>query len=92
MDEHRTWVAGEGIPFIVMAGIPAVIFYTLHWFIPAVLLTLLTLFIVWFFRNPERCPPPGEEKIVSPADGKIIAIQRPCEREFVGDKGIKLSI
>ena len=35
---------------------------------------LLTLFFVNFFRDPNRHPP-AEDGIVSPADGKVIAIQ-----------------
>jgi hypothetical protein len=30
---------------------------------------------VWFFRNPPRWPPPGEN-IVSPADGTVVYVNR----------------
>lgn len=36
---------------------------------------LLSAFIAFFFRNPKRVPPKGKEQVVSPADGKIIAIR-----------------
>lgn len=33
-----------------------------------------TLFVVFFFRDPERVVPPGEGLIVAPADGKVVKI------------------
>jgi phosphatidylserine decarboxylase len=30
---------------------------------------------IWFFRNPERVPPPGES-IVSPADGTVVYVKK----------------
>lgn len=35
---------------------------------------LLAAFCLWFFRDPERTPPPGDV-MVSPADGKVVAIR-----------------
>jgi phosphatidylserine decarboxylase len=37
-------------------------------------LGVLTLFLVQFFRDPERRPEGGEDTIVSPADGTILSI------------------
>jgi phosphatidylserine decarboxylase len=37
---------------------------------------------VWFFRNPTRVPPPGEN-IVSPADGTVVYVNRLGPREEV---------
>lgn len=35
----------------------------------------LALFCLYFFRDPERIPPPGD-LLVAPADGKVVAIRR----------------
>ena len=35
---------------------------------------LITFFILWFFRDPERNTPIAEGKIISPADGKVCLI------------------
>ncbi len=40
----------------------------------AVLLVLLAAFVAYFFRNPARAVPPGENLVVSPADGKVVSI------------------
>jgi phosphatidylserine decarboxylase len=43
--------------------------------VPAMLFLLLTLFFTYFFRDPEREIPEGEELIVSPADGRVILVE-----------------
>ncbi len=40
----------------------------------AVLPTLVAAFVAYFFRNPARAIPPGEDLIVSPADGKVVCV------------------
>lgn len=44
---------------------------------------LFFLFALWFFRDPERQIPNGEHLILSPADGRIVAIGE-LEDDFVG--------
>jgi phosphatidylserine decarboxylase len=46
---------------------------------------LLAAFCLYFFRDPERVPPPGDV-MVSPADGKVVAI---CE---LPDRRTRISI
>jgi phosphatidylserine decarboxylase len=38
---------------------------------------LLSIFIAYFFRNPDRKIPDGKNLVVSPADGKVVKIFRP---------------
>jgi phosphatidylserine decarboxylase len=67
-------LAPEGWPFVLGGAAFAVAVYLL-WprGIPlAALGLLLSLFSLWFFRNPDRTPPSGAGIVVSPADGKIV--------------------
>ena len=67
-------LAPEGWPFVLGGAAFAVVVYVL-WpkGIPlAALGLLLSLFSLWFFRNPDRTPPSGAGVVVSPADGRIV--------------------
>jgi phosphatidylserine decarboxylase len=64
----------EGIPYIVGALFLSSFFYLL-WLEPiAVAFVIVSLFFLYFFRDPERIPPADPHAVVSPADGKIISI------------------
>lgn len=53
---------------------------------------VITLFIVFFFRDPERKIPQGEGVILSPADGRIVEIAPFSENGFLNSGGTKVSI
>jgi len=61
-------------------------------FILAVLSSLLTIFLVFSFRDPKRKIPKGEDLILSPADGKIVSIEPFSHHPFLDSRGKKLSI
>ncbi len=92
MKRERAPIAVEGIPFVIIAGIIALIFYFSGLIIPAGIFTLVTLFIIWFFRNPERTTPQGERNVISPADGKIIDIKEDAETRILKKRMLKISI
>ncbi|MBV9044153.1 MAG: phosphatidylserine decarboxylase [Alphaproteobacteria bacterium] len=61
----------EGWPFIALfAAVNAVAFWLWLW--AGLALLPLTIWCVAFFRDPERTPPPGENLLISPADGKLL--------------------
>jgi phosphatidylserine decarboxylase len=53
---------------------------------------VLTLFMVYFFRDPERNIPGGENIFVSAADGKVILIQDVHEEKFLKGDTVEVSI
>ena len=53
---------------------------------------IIFVFILWFFRNPKRNIIKNPELILSPADGKVIAIKEVDELEYFKDKKIQISI
>lgn len=53
---------------------------------------LLFLIVAQFFRNPKRGVDESEEYIVSPVDGKVVAIEEVEEKEYFKDKRIQVSI
>ncbi|MBW7996256.1 MAG: phosphatidylserine decarboxylase family protein [Candidatus Glassbacteria bacterium] len=58
----------------------------------AVLFAVLSLFSLYFFRDPERPTPSGNNLVVCPADGKVLGIEQVDEPEFIGGPAEKLSI
>lgn len=56
--------------------------------------TLLLMFawVVRFFRSPQRMVVPDEAIVLSPADGKIVAIEEIIETEYFGDRRIQVSV
>ena len=53
---------------------------------------IIFVFILWFFRNPKRNIIKNPELILSPADGKVVAINEVDELEYFKDKKIQISI
>jgi len=86
--------APEGYPYIITSAAITTISITIFggesWM--AYLPILLTLFMLFFFRDPERKVPPGENIFVSPADGRVILISRVYEDQYLKDDAIEISI
>ncbi len=53
---------------------------------------ILFLFIVSFFRIPNRSHTVGERKVICPADGKVVVIEEVIDEEYFKDKRIQVSI
>ncbi|MBW1709342.1 MAG: phosphatidylserine decarboxylase family protein [Deltaproteobacteria bacterium] len=90
--ENRLPVAREGLAFILTPLLVGggLMFAGLTWL--ALLSLAFGLFSTWFFRDPERTPPPDESAILSPADGTIIDISETEENQSLGTKALKISI
>jgi phosphatidylserine decarboxylase len=43
-----------------------------------------TAFSFWFYRDPERVPPPDESLVVSPADGRVLDVTPGHETQYLG--------
>jgi len=83
--------AKEGFKFLIPLVIWVVLIIIITLIFPvvpmiylAVLSSLLLFFVLWFFRDPERTPHPDIDKIVSPADGRIVAYDE-IHDKYVGN-------
>ncbi|MBM4314631.1 MAG: phosphatidylserine decarboxylase family protein [Deltaproteobacteria bacterium] len=91
-ENHSSIIVKEGIPLIVPPGAAAIIAFLagFHWI--AGLLFLATLFVVWFFRNPERTFSENPSQLICPADGKVIRIEEVSGGDHSDRSLIKISI
>ena len=83
-------VASEGWPFILAPVGVALLLYLLGWPKVALGLGLLALFMLYFFRDPERISPEQPGAVLAPADGKVVEIREVTDH-FVGP-GKRVSI
>lgn len=91
--------AREGIPFILIAAALAAGGYAgalarRSWglWLLAFVLTLLVLWVAYFFRDPERTGERGERLVISPADGRVIDISEVDEPAFIKGRAIRISV
>lgn len=86
-------LAPEGYPFIIFfSALTIISFFIASGIWIALLPFILTLFMVYFFRDPERIAPEGDNIFVSPADGKVILIKDVREDQYIKDYAIEVSI
>lgn len=67
-------VAKEGLRFILGAVALAVLWGIVGIGFLAVLFLLFAAAFTFFFRDPDRVPPPGDRLLVSPADGEVLGL------------------
>ena len=91
--------AREGLVFIVIAALIAAGGYALalnrrSWplWLLAFLLTLIAIWVAYFFRDPERTGERGKQIVIAPADGKVVQISEVDEPAFLQAKAIRISI
>ena len=67
-------IHAEGYKFLVIAGIITIVFYTFSDFLGLIGL-VLTVWVYYFFRDPDRVIIEDDNYLVSPADGEIIKVE-----------------
>ncbi len=85
-------VAREGYPIIIPMATVSLVFGLMGWGYLTGVFCGITFFIIYFFRNPTRNPPPSEHAIVSPADGKVLEVTSHLENRFLHRETMKISI
>ncbi len=84
----------EGYKFLVIAGIITIVFYSFSNFL-GLLGLVLTVWVYYFFRDPERVIIDDNNYLVSPADGEIIKVEEvdgPKELGLENKKFNKISV
>jgi phosphatidylserine decarboxylase len=91
--------APEGRWFIIGAWAIAVALVVLAaraesswWWVLAAVWVALSIWVVAFFRDPERPWAIGERMIVAPADGKVVSVVETDEPAYHGGRALRISI
>jgi phosphatidylserine decarboxylase len=91
--------AREGFLFIVTAALIAAgaFVFALNrrsWplWLAALLLTVVAIWVAYFFRDPERTGERGEQIVIAPADGKVVLISEVDEPAFLHERALRVSI
>jgi phosphatidylserine decarboxylase len=84
-------IAREGWPFIAGAWI-VTLGAALLWWPLAVLLALVAIWVVAFFRDPIRPGPRGERYVVAPAEGHVVYVTQIDEPMYVKERAVRISI
>jgi len=78
--------------FCIVVGGTAYRFSDTAWIPIWVVLLLLFFFVAYFFRVPKRSVAQDENKILAPADGKVVAIETVTESDFLESEARLISI
>jgi phosphatidylserine decarboxylase len=83
-------IAREGWPFLAISTILAIAatVWCAAWSVP---LWIIALFVLQFFRDPAREIPQDVSAVLSPADGRIVAVER-VNDPYVQREAIKVSV
>jgi len=97
MDESRIknkWpIAKEGFPFLIIGCVLTLLFYYIDILFLTTLSAIVTLFVAFFFRDPERNNHVSEKTVVAPADGRILKIHHLEDKKNpLGQPAFKVSV
>ncbi|MEO5889979.1 MAG: phosphatidylserine decarboxylase family protein [Ferruginibacter sp.] len=98
MTIHREGFKSIAIGTLIFGALNLIFFYffsaslpVLAWIIFFITLALL-LFLISFFRIPNRALTVSNNAVVAPADGKVVVIEEVMDPEYFTDKRIQVSI
>lgn len=91
--------AREGLVFIGIAAIlavaalgAAVVLRSWPYWLLAAVMTVLAIWVGYFFRDPERTGERGDLVVIAPADGRIVMITEVDEPTFLHGRALRISI
>lgn len=85
-------IAVPGLKFVFLTILITGMLFYFGWTALGFISLGVTLFVCWFFRDPDREIPSGENELASPADGRVIIIERLATCEYMSGPCQKVSI
>jgi len=84
-------IAREGWTFLAIAIVVAALLTGLGYGVLAVLAWLVVAFIAQFFRDPARKIPQDEKAVLSPADGRIVMVEK-ARDPYLDRDAVRISV
>ena len=84
-------IAREGWPFAAIAALIAIVLGVAGLWLLAALSFLALIFILQFFRDPSRVIPQQPNAVLSPADGRIVKVERSRD-PYLDRDALKISV
>ena len=84
-------IAREGWPFLAIVAVLALALQSFGLTFLSVVAWILFIFVLQFFRDPPRYIPAQKNAVVSPADGRIVAVER-VEDPYAQREALKISV
>jgi phosphatidylserine decarboxylase len=89
--EGRWFIAGAWAIEVILAIVAARTDSAVWWGV-AIAWLAIAIWVVAFFRDPERAWSTGERMVVAPADGKVVSVVETDEPAFHGGRALRISI
>lgn len=92
MGKRNGIIVREGLPFILPLVLLTALAVLMGGGASVFVLGAVTVFVIAFFRNPEREAPADRKLVISPADGRVIRIETVDAQELIPGTLKKVSI
>jgi len=90
---RREWLGLTVLAVLVCAGLGAAAWrWSFLWLVPAACVTVVWLWAIWFFRDPDRRVPDAPGLFVSPADGVVADITPLGPDDPLGVQGTRVGV
>lgn len=90
-DYPHPYIAREGWPFLAIAIAVAALLTWLGYTIFAILAWIVVAFITQFFRDPPRKIPQDANIVLSPADGRVVKVEK-ARDPYLDRDSLKISV
>jgi phosphatidylserine decarboxylase len=85
-------IAREAWPFFAAAVIPMLVAFFFRFHIVGVILLLVAVYILFFFRNPKRPGTAVRGAVIAPADGKVVAAGVVANPDFDDGQALRIAV
>lgn len=89
---HKEIIAVEGWVFVAVPALVSLVCFIMSWELAGIIGAVISLFSLFFFRNPERVIPEDNGLVVSPADGRVMDVTRVEEPLFINGEAVRVRI